>query len=385
MQTKWLFMSLVAMISLAFLAGCALEDDETSGGTTGGGGTNYTITFNSQGGSSVSAITRQNGSWVTLPTPTRSQHTFNGWFSAASGGIKFGDGGSSYTITQNITMHAQWTQTVTFPVITIQNNTGMHVDHYQIKPSASTDWGNWHGAWLDDGASTTHIFSYMLPANNAYDIRLHSGNSVFIRYRINLSNGTAIRFIISDFTDESNLPEITILNRTGNTLNNLRIRPFSFNDWGRDFGSIGNNGFLTVTIPIPSSTHTVFDIQMSQTSPATTYTFSSVTVTNGMVLMVTRADADVQPLGGMPVIVIENNTGMHVDHYQIKPSASTDWGNWHGAWLDDGASTAHTFPQPLSANNRFDIRLYSGQQEFTRTNITVTDGMRISFRMSDLD
>jgi hypothetical protein len=105
-----------------------------------------------------------------------------------------------------------------------------------------------------------------------------------------------------------------------------------------------------------------------------------------MALMVTRANADTQPLGGMPVIVVQNNTGMPIWNWEIKPSSSTDWeylNVWNGG--EDGGSWTHTLSEPLSRNNRFDVRLRSGNQEFTRTNITVTDGMLITFRMSDLD
>ena len=78
----------------------------------------YTVTFNSQGGESVAPITVVDGSDVTLPTPTRYGYTFTGWFSAASGGIKRGDGGDVYIIRQSdITIYAQWTAnnyTITF-------------------------------------------------------------------------------------------------------------------------------------------------------------------------------------------------------------------------------------------------------------------------------
>lgn len=46
---------------------------------------------------------------VALPTPTRTGYTFNGWYTAASGGTKIGNGGASYTPTANITVYAQWT------------------------------------------------------------------------------------------------------------------------------------------------------------------------------------------------------------------------------------------------------------------------------------
>ena len=68
----------------------------------------YTVTFNSHGGSLVAPITGiASGATVTLPAaPTQAGFTFNGWFTAATGGTAF----TAFTgVTANITVHAQWT------------------------------------------------------------------------------------------------------------------------------------------------------------------------------------------------------------------------------------------------------------------------------------
>lgn len=46
---------------------------------------------------------------VTLPSPSRTGYTFNGWYDAASGGNKIGDAGATYTVSTTKTLHAQWT------------------------------------------------------------------------------------------------------------------------------------------------------------------------------------------------------------------------------------------------------------------------------------
>ena len=77
---------------------------------------NYTITFNSNGGSTVAAITQPFGSAVSAPAaPTKAGYTFGGWYSDA--GLS-----TAYTFTTmpaaNITLYAKWTtlptHTVTF-------------------------------------------------------------------------------------------------------------------------------------------------------------------------------------------------------------------------------------------------------------------------------
>ena len=70
--------------------------------------TQYTITFNPQGGSVVAARTVQDGQAIgELPTPTRTSHTFAGWWTQASGGTQIT---AAFVPTGNITLHARWTQ-----------------------------------------------------------------------------------------------------------------------------------------------------------------------------------------------------------------------------------------------------------------------------------
>ena len=68
--------------------------------------TNHTITFNSQGGSAVAARTVAAGQQIgTLPIPTKANYTFNGWWTAASGGTQVT---ASTVVNNNMTLHARW-------------------------------------------------------------------------------------------------------------------------------------------------------------------------------------------------------------------------------------------------------------------------------------
>ena len=70
-----------------------------------------TITFNSEGGSVVSAVTGLEGTTITLPAaPTYTGYTFNGWFTAPSGGTALT---SPYTLTASTTLYAQWNANAT--------------------------------------------------------------------------------------------------------------------------------------------------------------------------------------------------------------------------------------------------------------------------------
>ena len=45
---------------------------------------------------------------ITLPAPTRSGYTFNGWYEDAAGTVVIGGGGASYTPAANITLYVKW-------------------------------------------------------------------------------------------------------------------------------------------------------------------------------------------------------------------------------------------------------------------------------------
>lgn len=68
----------------------------------------WTVTFNGNGGTTPAAQTVNQGSSITLPSSTRSGYTFNGWYTASSGGSFIGNANTSYTPSNSITIYAQW-------------------------------------------------------------------------------------------------------------------------------------------------------------------------------------------------------------------------------------------------------------------------------------
>ena len=67
----------------------------------------YTVTYNPNGGSvSPTSETKEHGSeYGTMPTPTRSNHRFLGWFTSATAGTQIT---STSIVTGNITLYAHW-------------------------------------------------------------------------------------------------------------------------------------------------------------------------------------------------------------------------------------------------------------------------------------
>lgn len=81
----------------------------------------YTVTFNVQGGKTPTAskTVTYNSTYGTLPTPTNPGYTFNGWYTATSGGTKI-TSDTKVTLTSNQTLYARWTQNK--PTVTLKSD-----------------------------------------------------------------------------------------------------------------------------------------------------------------------------------------------------------------------------------------------------------------------
>jgi uncharacterized repeat protein (TIGR02543 family) len=83
-----------------------------------------TITFDSQGGSAVAAITENAGTAVPRPVdPTKADSVFQGWYSAATGGTAYA---WPHTLNADVTMYARW-QAVVRHTITFDSHGGTAV------------------------------------------------------------------------------------------------------------------------------------------------------------------------------------------------------------------------------------------------------------------
>lgn len=81
----------------------------------------FTVTYNVNGGNALSTTTKSvtyGSTYGTLATPTRTGYTFDGWYTAASGGTKI-TSSSTVSTASNHTLYAHWTAntyTVTYNV-----------------------------------------------------------------------------------------------------------------------------------------------------------------------------------------------------------------------------------------------------------------------------
>ena len=100
-----MFLAGVMFTSVMF-TGCGKDEDPPVD--------KYTVTFDTRGAGHIAPVTVNDGESITLPTPegvgtdVDPDWKFSGWYSAASGGSRYGSGGSKYKVTKDVTMYAQW-------------------------------------------------------------------------------------------------------------------------------------------------------------------------------------------------------------------------------------------------------------------------------------
>lgn len=83
----------------------------------------YTVSFDSNGGTSVASKSYEYGTNVNTFMPsTRSGYTFDGWYTASSGGTKV----TSLTVTSNVTLYAHWTKVVTYYTLTFKDGSSTY-------------------------------------------------------------------------------------------------------------------------------------------------------------------------------------------------------------------------------------------------------------------
>lgn len=119
----------------------------------------YNVTFNSNGGSTVSTQTVANGGKVTEPkAPTKSGYTFAGWYEDTAFTTKWDF--SRNTVSKPVTLYAKWT-----PIsnkVTFNSNGGNAVAEQTVstggkitEPKAPTKSGYTFAGWYSDAALTT--------------------------------------------------------------------------------------------------------------------------------------------------------------------------------------------------------------------------------------
>ena len=169
----------------------------------------YTVTFNSQGGSSIPNVVVNHGAKVAEPTPPiRNGYTLRGWYDQPTDGfIWFFD---YSTVTEDMTLYAYWminTYTITFdskggtPVASVSTEFNSTI----TAPSAPTRTGYAFVGWYKDEALTT-------PWNFNSDV-VTANATLFAKWSANLyivsfdsKGGSSVNYIEASYNSTINRP-----------------------------------------------------------------------------------------------------------------------------------------------------------------------------------
>lgn len=252
----------------------------------------YTITFNSNGGSSVAAIELETGETIpTLPTPTKTDYNFDGWYSDEGLTIAFNE---TLMPENDMTLYAKWTAK-TYQMI-FNSNGGTTVatieDLYLATitaPENPTKEGYNFQSWHTDEALASE--PYVFGAMPSGGITLYAKWSpVLYTMTFDTDGGTAIDPIEIGY--ELDIPDVTAPTKTG----------YTFAGWYSDetlttaytITTMPLNGItlyakwdpalVNVDIEIYTETLTPAVFELKETQNTTAYTASTYTHTPSVVL-----------------------------------------------------------------------------------------------------
>jgi uncharacterized repeat protein (TIGR02543 family) len=183
----------------------------------------YTVTFNGNGGGTPSPTSKEvtyDSTYGTLATVSRVGHTFNGWYTATSGGTQILST-TTVAITANQTLFAQWTineYTVSFISNggTAVNSITQNYDTSVAEPNNPTRTGYTFIGWFTDIALTIEkIFPFNMPDNSLTLYAKWEANEYFINYDPN--NGSGAMDVQTLVYDETDTLTINTFTRTGYT------------------------------------------------------------------------------------------------------------------------------------------------------------------------
>ena len=157
----------------------------------------YTVSFNSNGGNSVSSQTIEEGQTAAQPiNPTRSGYDFSGWYSDSGLTQSFN---FNTAITNNITLYAKWTQVINNYTVTFNTMGGNSISSQTIehggtatRPADPTRSGYEFTWWYTDPYTQDYSTRYSFNTAVTSSITLYAGwNRIYtVSY---VTNGTRDR------------------------------------------------------------------------------------------------------------------------------------------------------------------------------------------------
>ncbi len=278
----------------------------------------YTITFDSAGGSAVASINKDYGTEVTPPTaPTKTGYTFAGWSPALPNTI----------LAENITVIAQWNvnqYTITFvsdgsAVAPIIQDYGSSV----TVPTAPTKMGYSFTAWSPAVPAT-------MPAEDIEITATWTINQYTITFDANGGTGSVPAAITADYNSTVSLPEVGSLVKAG----------YTFGGWSHHTSGSTLLTPYTVTA-VDETLYAVWNIITYSELPSSTEISDIISQDDEPVLQVTGNATDE---------VLDNTTFQSLGNKPLTVDVVDDEGQVQYSWTFEGdyKSEAGTFKAGIS-------------------------------------
>ncbi len=120
------FLALMTSITLLLLVACGGGDSAKTVNNT-----SYTVTFNSNNGTTVSAITVLSGETIAEPTaPTKSDYSFDGWYKEVGFVNKWNF--TEDKVEENINLYAKWKNSISLNVLRDRLKASLEIITYPV-------------------------------------------------------------------------------------------------------------------------------------------------------------------------------------------------------------------------------------------------------------
>jgi uncharacterized repeat protein (TIGR02543 family) len=231
----------------------------------------YLVTYSGNGGtaSAASATYSAGSSPLVLPTATRANFTFQGWYSAATDGVLLGLAGATYAPASTTTIYARWIQD---SLIGVPASSLSFISSYAVNPAITAT----NTFSTSDSAVSLRVPAGSLPAGTTVTNWLLSSDE-YARALLPGQNNYLLSLVVSWLNNDGTVPVAPDSNPLVMTITNSSIKAGA-----RVYSVVGNNtqllGVATQDGSVSVNLTTDPQIYVLQTRPAAP---TNVTATSG--------------------------------------------------------------------------------------------------------
>jgi uncharacterized repeat protein (TIGR02543 family) len=236
----------------------------------------YTVTYTPNFASQASSVaTISNGSSTVLPTLTRSNFVFDGWYTAPTGGTKVGNGGASYTPSASRQLYARWIQSSLLGVIG-------NLSRISTITASDTVDSTYSGTNGGSGVSVT-VPRASLPAGTVVNLDLITDNT-YAQTLLTGTNNYILSLAVSWLALDETVPDTNSGTSISLTITNPSIRAGALiysvqNGVATLLGTATANNILTVQLTADPSIYVVSTVPGLPRAITSTVTSNSATLT----------------------------------------------------------------------------------------------------------